>query len=204
MRLVETPAIIRGAVITIDSGIFCSDKAEAIVKMLPVFPEEKLTPVARPSGILWRAIAAEKRRIFDLSSAELDESMPAMRWRCGMILSRRLIIKAPVKAPRRGVIKFDDSANAGAIRPSTDAASMMPAANPRTMSFRRCGIFENAKPHRTPKIEELPMAVRTIANMEISKGILFSFLLHNGILPKIIFSAYAARFGDALEWAYVL
>ena len=48
------------------------------------------------------------------------------------------------------------------------------------------------------------MAVRTIANMEISKGIFFSFLLHSGILPNIICSAYAARFGDELEWAYGL
>ena len=79
VRLVDTPAIMRGATITIDSGMFWSEREEATVRMLPIFSDEKLTPEARPSGILWSAIAAVKRSAFEWSLAESDEPSPAMR-----------------------------------------------------------------------------------------------------------------------------
>ena len=77
-------------------------------------------------------------------------------------------MSAPAKVPRSGARKPPDSSNAGAIRPSIAAASMTPAANPRTMSLRRCGIFLKARPERTPRTVELPMDMRTMDNMEIS------------------------------------
>lgn len=60
VRAAETPAIIKGAIITIPSGMFC----RAIPKETPhsVAPsaEQTLTPAAIPSGSLCKAIAIRR------------------------------------------------------------------------------------------------------------------------------------------------
>ena len=79
-------------------------------------------------------------------------------------------MSAPAKVPRSGARKPLGFSNAGAIRPSIAAASMTPAANPRTMSLRRCGILLKAIPERTPRTVELPIDMRTMDNMEKSRA----------------------------------
>ena len=60
VRAAETPAIIKGAIITIPSGMFCKAIPNETPHSVTPSPEQTLTPAAIPSGNLCKAIAITK------------------------------------------------------------------------------------------------------------------------------------------------
>ena len=131
------------------SGIFCiaipSAKAAAEAIVIPASPAKApatTAPTAIPSGMLWSVTASInlcRRPSFDLRPSSASDDMC---W-CGTTLSsisrNNIPNMKPVAAGTQlSLPRFADRSIAGIISDHTEAATITPAAKPKSVVCRRC------------------------------------------------------------------
>ena len=131
VRILLTPAIRRGEIITIPSGTFCRAIPNVTDQAALLSVSLKPTPAAIPSGNLCRAMASTKRRTlfrFELLAC-CSGSNPVMACRCGVNASNTFRNKAPTITPMAIVHHppVPAPSTAGSISPTVDAAYITPA-----------------------------------------------------------------------------
>ena len=116
-----------------------------------------LTPAAMPSGNLCMAMAMTKSmmRFSDALLRCSSVSRPVMVCMWGVTRSMTFRKKAPaitpITIPHQG-IPSPVASKAGTISPMVDAASIIPAQYPRTVSFHLCGNSFIKKPSTEPSM----------------------------------------------------